>query len=450
MHTPKYIHKFAEIIDLLFGGKVYVVGGAVRDYFMGYTPKDYDLEVWGVPEPDLINIPNVHVQEAGHRFGVWIVDFEGETFEVALPQDRVSSPDGDRSKEWAEINPWLPIEQSLLRRDYTMNAIAFDVQTGEFIDPLGGQEDIEWGILSAVNIRNFADDPLRVLRGFQFCSRFDLVANEYTLMAAQQTDWFDQLSTDRIRNEWDKWAKGAYPHRGIEFLRDTGWIKHFPVLADLELLPQDPIHHPEGDVLTHTILALSECRVDDPIVKYAVLLHDIGKPEALQVDLSTPRHDQMGAGLVPEFFRSIGREWENSLPNDITQVQSLVGEHMWMMSFRLPPSDIAIRRLAVRLQPASVEQWAQVCLADINGRDIKDVQADSENIVDVYERARHMEVEQDAPQNIVMGRHLIDAGIIEPGPEMGNLIRVLYRMQVDGIFSTLEDGLEYAWKIANE
>ena len=438
------IVKFALDVDSL-GGQAWIVGGMVRDWVLGVPSKDVDMEVTGLEQSELEALDGWKVEPAGQRFGVWLVRQNGvnhDTFEVALPQTRQRFGTG-HNDEIALIDTSLTIVESLSRRDYTMNAMAVNVLTGEMEDPFNGCSDLENGILQAVNADNFGADPLRVLRGMQFCSRFNLTASPNTLASAQNwIDGFHTLSPDRVRVEWQKWANGQFPAAGIRFLVDCGWVIHFPAIAGLDGVRQDVRWHPEGDALEHTILALENVG-GNPAVSFAVLLHDIGKAHTTILDdghIASPGHADVSADMVPEFFRSAG--WQFGNPTEFVQiVAAMVREHMWLASFQNVPTSRAIRRLSVRLSPASVDDWAVVCAADICGRG--NPNADVSMVAAVVNRANEMEIVHNPPEPIVMGRHLMRMGVA-PGPGMGDIIRQCFQAQLDGEFDNLDDGLQFA------
>jgi len=450
IQTPQAIRDFALMLSIAFGAETWVVGGACRDTVLGDTPHDIDIEITGLSEYNLTHLPFAQVIPGGDRFGVWIVTFHDETFEVALPQTRERVGDG-HSGEIAHIDPNLPIEQSLARRDFTANAIAWNVLTEEIVDPFDGIDDIHTGILRAVNAGNFADDPLRVLRGVQLASRTGLVPDCPTVSAAQaQIGGFSALSSDRVRQEWVKWAQGSTPALGIKFLVECGWIECFPSLNALRETEQDPIWHPEGDALTHTIFALEVQPSCDPIINWAILLHDIAKPHctATREDgrIISPGHDQLGADMIPDVLREFGFEIHGRIPEWVQAVQAIVREHMWAASLSGAPGHRGVRRLARRLAPATVRQWGAVCLADVGGRAIARSERNSliDTILDVAEDATSLGIVDDGPAKIVTGKLLIEHDIIEPGIAMGKLIDLLFELQLDGWFTDEEIGLQFA------
>jgi tRNA nucleotidyltransferase (CCA-adding enzyme) len=435
--------KFVRLIDAL-DGQAWIVGGAVRDAICGRPSKDIDLEISGVSVETLETLPNWVVQPAGDRFAVWLVspepDFNhGEFFEVCVPHVRVKTGAG-RMDETAIIDTDLDIAVSLGRRDFTCNAMAVNAVTGEFVDPFDGQGDLMHGILRAINADNFADDPVRVLRGMRFASTHGLAASQETVQAASQNVAGGiHLDDNRQRQEWVKWAGGSHPHLGIQFLRDAGWLVHWPILGNLDGIAQHPVWHPEGDVLTHTILALQALNNSNPITVWATLLHDIGKAEAQDEDGTAYGHDDIGAEMVVDFFHSIGFQWSRP-PEWVHAVAAIVREHMRAASWGVEISARAVRRLAGAVEPATIRQWAAVCMADTMGRE--DASHVDEAVVIVAEIASRQVIIDNGPAPIIGGRHLIEAGF-SPGPRMGEIIRAANAEHVEMPFDNVDDAIHW-------
>jgi len=439
---------FVRLVDAL-DGQAWIVGGAVRDAVCGRTFHDIDLEVSGVSVETLESLPNWNVIPAGDRFGVWLVSsangtHSGNTFEVCLPHVRIRTGAG-RMDEVAIIDPDLPIDVSLGRRDFTCNAMAVNAVTGELVDPFDGRTDLLDGILRAINADNFADDPVRVLRGMRFASTHGLTPSTETVQAASENVAGGiHLDDNRQRQEWVKWAGGAHPHLGIQFLRDAGWLVHWPILGNLDGIEQHPEWHPEGDVLTHTILALQALNNSNPVAVWATLLHDIGKAQVQDVDGTAHGHDDVGADMVPDFFRSIGFQWSTS-PEWVQAVVAIVREHMRHVSWQVEPTRKAVRRLARDLEPATVREWASVCLADMGGRGTR-VDNNDDMVMWAVEIASRQNVLDESPQSIIMGRHLIEAGFT-PGRHMGEIIQAADREHLDCPFDDVADGMK--WVLEN-
>lgn len=448
---PAEIKLFVQTIALA-GGQTWAVGGWVRDLLAGRPAKDVDLEVTGVSVETLENLPGWFVNPAGHRMGVWLVKAQAlantETFEVCVPQRRERFGQGHMD-ERAVIDTSLSIEESLLRRDLTVNAMAVNLEDGTLVDPLNGQADLADGILREVDEINFVFDPVRMIRAMRFASTHNLWPTEQLLdMIYTHAHLIQHVDANRMRTEWSKWAASDCPENGINFLVASGLIEFFPTLQALANVEQSPIWHPEGDALTHTICALEEAPTCDPVVTWAILLHDVGKISCTFVDddgnIVSPGHADVSADMVPAVLREFGFDiHDGNLPQWVQAVQALVREHMWLASFgRQEPSARSIRRHARRLSPATMHQWSQVALADTLGRGPASDMDSAAKAVRMAERAAEMDILHDAPVAIVMGRHLIDMHM-QPGPHFGEILRAAEEAQMDGEFSDEAGGI--AW-----
>lgn len=220
-------------------GEVFIVGGAVRDVLMGGRPKDVDLLARGIPGDELdallATLPGSS-QMTGRDFGVFRFAAAGCEVEIALPRTERST--GDRHTDFeVDYDHTLTVEEDLLRRDFTCNAIAFDIASGRVIDPYGGQRDIADGVLRAVSPRAFLEDPLRILRGLRAHARHGLVPDAQTRQEmAQNASRLEHLTAERIGEEWEKLLETDEPHRGMALARTTGvlpeLIRELPASAD--------------------------------------------------------------------------------------------------------------------------------------------------------------------------------------------------------------------------
>lgn len=448
------IVSFSEEITAM-GGKVYIVGGAVRDMFIGSIPKDIDLELSGISVDQLENgLQNKWiVKAAGQRFGVWIVVRAGSdtSFEVCLPQKRIRTGSGHKD-EIAIIDTSIDIVESLGRRDFTVNSMAIDITNGVLFDPFGGVRDIQQRVLCPVSDSAFASDPLRVLRGFSFASRFGFTASDSVRVQAKANiDGFYTLSNERVRVEWQKFISGSFLSHGIQYLLDTDWIQCFPTLANVANVEQDTMWHPEGNVIAHTMQVIDHiaAHTQDVVSRWAGLLHDVGKVSTTTVRddgrIVSPGHAEESASLVQTFMQEIGVEISKNVQDWITQVERVVEHHMWAASMHERATDRAIRRLVRSLSPASITQWAEVCIGDISGRG-DDVNVGQVNfIVNVAGRASQMiDVTTNGITPIVTGQVLIDHDVIQPGRRMGTVIAAAMDAQVDGTFTTVAGGVQWA------
>ncbi len=210
-------------------GRPRLVGGGVRDWLLGLAPKDLDVEVAGVDFETLQRAlaPFGATDVVGRSFGVVKVRVAatGAEYDFSLPRRESKIGAGHRGFAVAP-DPDLDDAAAAARRDFTLNAIAYDPLDGAIIDPHGGQAD-----LAARRLRHtsaaFGEDPLRVLRAFQLAARFDLtLAPETAALCRTISGAYAELPVERVWGEWDKWAtKAVAPSRGLAVLEETGWLR---------------------------------------------------------------------------------------------------------------------------------------------------------------------------------------------------------------------------------
>lgn len=248
INIPNYVYSILSDIKQI-GGRALVVGGAVRDAILGKDPKDIDFEVYRVPYDQLNEILSKYGKAdlVGQSFGVIkFVGPDGADFDFSLP--RTDSKSGVKHKDFdVTVSSDLSPAEAAQRRDFTINAISYDPITYELIDPFNGQKDLQDKMLRHTS-EAFSEDPLRVLRGLQFASRygFDLAPETIELMKSIK-DQYQHLPKERIEQEFKKLVtKGVEPGKAIQFLYDTEWSENFPEIHGLYHTPQDSEYHPEG------------------------------------------------------------------------------------------------------------------------------------------------------------------------------------------------------------
>jgi tRNA nucleotidyltransferase (CCA-adding enzyme) len=435
------------------GGKPYVVGGAVRDGLLGYPVKDYDVEVFGLPHERLEALLAAHgrVDAVGQAFRVYkLSGVEGVTgaLDVALPRRDSKVGPGHRGIA-AEGDPALPVEDAARRRDFTMNAMLLDPSTGEILDPRGGRSDLEARVLRAVDAETFAEDPLRALRAVQFAARYELEVDPATaaLCAAMP---LAELPAERVFGEVEKLLlRARTPSRGLVLLKAWGMLPVIaPELLPLEATPQDPAWHPEGDVWVHTLQVVDEAAAlladlaeDRPrqlVVMLGALCHDLGKPQTTRFEdgrLRSRGHEE--AGLPPA--RALLDRWNvhTLLGYDVrAQVLAMVAHHLkpgQLYDERERVGDGAIRRLAAKCE---ADLLYRVAKADCLGRRPG---AFAPVAMEWFrERVRALDVAVRPPEPILRGRDVLALGV-EPGPEVGRVVRAVYEKQLDGAVATLEE-----------
>jgi len=441
------------------GGRALLVGGCVRDELMGTQPKDWDLEVYNLDAARLREILDQFgpVNVVGEAFTVYKL---GKHLDVSIPRRERKSGRGHRGFV-IEGDPSMSVTEATRRRDFTINAILQDPLTGEIIDPFDGRRDIEQHVLRAVSRDTFAEDSLRVLRAAQFAARFEFEIDPDTVELCRAIDLSD-LPSERIWGELEKLLlRAARPSIGFEWLQRLGAIeKLFPEIQSLIGVPQDPEWHPEGDVFVHTKLVVDRARelIEDlsyprrVTVMLAALAHDFGKPattEFLEGRWRSRGHEEAGVPPAESFLDRINVHTIDGY-NVRAQVIALVREHLKPGEFykkRDEVGDGAFRRLARRCEP---DLLYRVAKADSLGRNAEWVPRERWYGSDAQEwfiqRSRELEVDQRPPEPLLLGRHLLELGV-EPGPQMGEITRAVYEMQLDGRVRNLDDAIEEARKL---
>ena len=436
------------------GGHALIVGGWVRDRCLGRDSKDVDLEVYGLPAPGvralLERIDRVNV--VGEAFTV----FKVGSIDVALPRRESKTGRGHRGFE-VTGDPDLPVEEAARRRDFTINAIAWDPLTEKYVDPYGGQADLKRKRLRAVDPRTFGDDSLRVLRAIQFAARFELDVDEATRALCRRIV-LDDLPAERIWGELEKLLlQAARPSIGFRLAFELGVVHQlFPELGALVDCPQEPEWHPEGDVWVHTLLVIDRARE---------LIHDLERPRQIVLMLGAVCHD-FGKPATTAWqdgrIRSFNHEEEGVAPAhaflDRLNVHSVEGydvrqQTIGLVAHHLKPGmwhkvrdevgDGAFRRLARKVD---LELLARLAKADCLGRPGP---FDCSAMDWFLSRARALGVEHTPPAPLLLGRHVLVLGL-EPGPRIGRILSEVYEQQLDGAIATVEDAIEAAKQIIKD
>jgi tRNA nucleotidyltransferase (CCA-adding enzyme) len=436
------------------GGRALIVGGWVRDRVMGRPSKDMDIEVFGVPSERLKALLARFggVNTVGESFTVYKV----AGLDVSLPRRESKTGRGHKGFT-VEGDPALSYEDAARRRDFTINALAWDPLTEEYLDPFGGRQDMERRILRAVDARTFAEDSLRVLRAVQFAARFEFVVDPATAALCRAIP-LDDLPAERVWGEIEKLLLRAHrPSIGFALALELGVVERlFPELDALVGCPQEPEWHPEGDVWIHTLLVIDEARkrIDDleypqqVAVMLGAVCHDLGKPATTAfVDgrIRSLEHEEQG---VPPSTSFLDRLNVHSLQGyDVRrQVLGIVANHLKPGMFckaQPPVGDGAFRRLALKVD---LELLARVARADCEGRGGG---FDCSAMDWFVQRARELGVEHAAPDPLVKGRHLLELGV-KPGPAIGEVLKQVYERQLDGSVADFDAAFALARDLARE
>ncbi|HUR29771.1 MAG TPA: CCA tRNA nucleotidyltransferase [Planctomycetota bacterium] len=423
------------------GGKVYEVGGVVRDRLLGLPSKDADLLVTGVPAAALKSLlerlGEVHL--VGQSFGV--LKFKpkghsGEPIDIALPRVERSTGAGHRDFE-VSFDHTLPVDVDLGRRDFTVNAIAQDLRTGEFVDPHGGRKDLEARKLRVVFERAFEEDPLRILRGIQFAARLKLVVEPATReLMKKHAPLVATVSVERVVQELKKLLLAQTPSIGFYLMREVGVMKL--ILPELEALTGvlQPGKEKVGDAFDHTLKVLDAARGDaaldnagDATLMIAALFHDLGKATTAKLEengrLTFHGHQFVSKKLARRRMEQLKIQQMGVSPDEIL---TLVENHMFDTGPEF--TDKALRRFARKIGVPLVFKQIDLRIADNRGG------AHPQNIkkpLNLRRRIRE-ELDRKAPFGLkdlaINGNDLLEHGYA-PGPKIGLKLNELLELVLD-------------------
>ncbi|MDB6079930.1 MAG: polynucleotide adenylyltransferase/metal dependent phosphohydrolase, partial [Akkermansiaceae bacterium] len=414
------------------GHTAYFAGGCVRDRLLGKEPKDYDIATSATPAQVLKLFPGSN--EVGAHFGVIIVKLGGHQTEIATFRTDGSYRDGRRPETVTFSTP----EEDAQRRDFTVNGLFENPDTGEVIDHVGGQADLQARVLRAIGNPGdrFGEDALRLMRAVRFATVLGFVIEPATWQAIQDhSTGLRQISPERIRDEFSKIIAAPRRADGLDLLVQSGLIEHFlPEVLPLIGCEQPPQWHPEGDVYIHTRIMLGMIAPDAPLdLCLAVLLHDIAKPPTFQYDAAADRirfngHDALGATMADEILRRL------RYPNEIVEsVAFMVSRHMQFMNVQNMRVAKLKRFMAEPTFPRELELHRVDC-ASSNGF--------TDNLEYLIEKDAEFAAEPLIPAPLVTGRDLIEMGQT-PGPKFKDLLEAVQTEQLEGRLTEREAALEW-------
>ncbi len=445
----KEVHVFDKIVKIAefikeSGGIAFSVGGSVRDEIMGIPPKDYDIEVFGLERDQLEKLVSKHgkVNNVGKSYNVIKLTIGDSEIDISVSNKQDNDPETE-----SDLN--TSIKQSMSCRDFTINAIYKDILTGQIIDHYNGVDDINNKILKITNLQEFKKDPLRVLRGIQFASRFNLKIDENSEKEMMNMiNEVKEISKERIKDEWIKiLLKSEKPSKGLRLAKKWGILKEiYPEIDKLQTIPQDKEWHPEGDVWEHTLLTVDAMRKiieeeklsqqENVLLILTALCHDLGKiTTTKEVDgkIKTINHEQAGEELTRKLLLKMGIQ-EKLL---IKKVSNLVGQHLKPLTFYTSfkqgqnITDGAFRKLAGKIHPATMKQLMLVSKADFYGRGCPTdetffIQGDW-----FMDRVNKLSIQDMKAENIIKGKDLEKLGF-KPGPLYSKIIELANEMDVQG------------------
>lgn len=449
MNTLKVCKKIAELVSEK-NGRVYFVGGYVRDKLLNHESKDYDIEVHGIEPKDLGDILNKVGKKIqyGKDFGVY--SLVGHNIDIAMPRKEKQRGTGHKDFD-IFVDPYIGTKKAAIRRDYTINSLMEDVLTGEIIDHFNGQDDLKNKIIRHVNNETFQEDALRVLRACQFASRFEYTIDPSTLELCKKMD-LSHLSKERVFDEMAKaLLKANKPSIFFNYLREMNHLDYwFKELVPLIGCPQNPIYHKEGDVWNHTMMVLDEgaklrSKAREPLFfMISCLCHDLGKP------LATESID----GVIHSYYHEIkGMDVANEFLLRLTNSKSLIKYTLDMIKLHMRPATLCFDKASYKAsnkffdETYCPEDLILLVLADSKGMIKETPYLDFED--ELYDRLNHYKEIIARPR--VTGKDLLDNGIKE-GKIFKELLKYSFNLHLKEVDkeSSLKQTLNYYQELLNK
>ena len=412
------------------GYETYWAGGCVRDQLLQRTPYDYDIATAATPDQVLNVFP--HANAVGRNFGVVIAEQNRCLFEVATFRIDQGYSDGRHP----DAITFATAEEDAQRRDFTINAMFWDPISQTLHDFVQGQHDLQARIIRCVGNPHlrFQEDHLRMLRAVRFAHRLDFQLDPHTATAiSTEAPRLRHISPERIRDELTRILMEAQrPGQAVWTLETLGLLRTFlPEVSDLQHQQQPPEFHPEGDVLTHTLMMLDDMALRTPALAYAVLLHDIAKPATATYTGDRIRfhgHAELGARMAESILRRL--RMSNAL---IEEVCACVRGHMRFMEVQKMRTSTLRRMVGSPYFPTEMELHRLDCRA-------------CHGMLDHYafleQKIQAFEQEPVLPEPWVRGNDLIAMGL-KPGPHFGKILKQAYDQQLEGNVKNREALLQW-------
>jgi poly(A) polymerase len=427
------------------GFSLALVGGSVRDALLGRLGNDLDFTTDARPE-DVLKIVRPWadaVWEVGIAFGTVgcqkdaRVEDADMSFLVEITTYR--SEAYDRTSRKPEVSYGDSIEEDLVRRDFTVNAMAVALPEKEFIDPHGGLDDLSAKVLRTPGAPedSFSDDPLRMLRAARFAAQLDFeVASEVVEAMTAMSDRLEIVSAERVRDELNKLLLSAHPAKGLALLVDTGLAEHvLPELPALRLESDE--HHRHKDVYEHSLIVLQQAidlEEDGPdlVLRLAALLHDIGKPRTRRFEkdgrVSFHHHEVVGAKMTKK--RMTALKYSNDMIRDVSKLVEL---HLRFHGYGTGEwTDSAVRRY-VRDAGPLLDRLHKLTRSDCTTRNKRKAAALSRAYDGLEERIAQLQEQEelDSIRPDLDGNQIMEILGVSPGPEIGRAYKFLLELRLE-------------------
>ena len=433
-------HTRQQSLDILrtlraAGHTSYWAGGCVRDLLLDRTPKDYDIATAARPE-EILGLFDKTLA-VGQAFGVITVVIGKHPHEVATFRRDLDYHDGRHPEGVTFSEP----EEDARRRDFTVNGLFYDPETEQILDFVNGQEDVQHKVIRAIGNPHdrFEEDALRMLRAVRLAATLEFSIEEQTAAAIRElAGTIARVSTERIQQELTRMLTEApLAGQGLALLLDLGLLEVIlPEVARMHGQAQPPEFHPEGDVFTHTVLMLDGMENPDPILAYAVLLHDVGKPPTAAVSIEPDGrerirfngHAHQGATMATEILRRL------KLPNAVIEgATHCIANHMRFMDVPNMKRSTLRRMVGDPLFPSELKLHRLDCLCS---------HGDLSNYTFLRQFQKDLANEPVLPDPWISGHDIMALGILE-GPAIGHWHKTAYERQLEGSSASKEELLTW-------
>ncbi len=415
------------------GFEAFWVGGCVRDFLLGHVPSDYDVAT--AATPDQIEQIFPKTLPVGRRFGVVVVVQNGFSIQVATFRAEAGYQDGRHPDKVTFSNA----RADALRRDFTVNGLFHNPVTGETHDWVDGRKDLEAKTIRTIGDpeERFGEDHLRMLRALRFAAQLGFQVEHRTINSIRsRAERIQSVSAERIRDELLKLFHPRHAERGLRLLEASGLLRHvLPEFAPCLASPQHPAFHPEGSVFEHVCLMLAHVPADaHPLLPWAVLLHDIGKPETFSRDPITGvihnyGHEKTGAQIAEKLLSRL------RFPRkEISLLVRSVKSHMQFKdASRMRKS--TLRRMLLRPTFDFELALHQLdCLGSHHELDTYDF---------LLREAAELSKRPEVRPPLVNGDDLISLGF-KPGPALGRVLNEIRERQLQDELKTREDAIAFS------
>ena len=407
-------------------------GGCVRDMLMGRVPRDYDIAT----NADLQQVIGIfpHAQVVGAHFGVVIVRLGDYTYEVARFRRDLAYSDGRHPDGVVFVDE----EEDARRRDFTINGMFYDPVADAVFDYVGGQADLQRKVIRTIGDPHarFSEDRLRMLRAIRFACRYHWPIEEKTReVIGTLSASIAFISLERVRDEFVKILTEGGAPLGVRWLIDLGLMAVFmPEVVAMDGVPQPPQFHPEGDVLTHTLIMLGLMHNPSAELAMGILLHDVGKPPTYQVRdrIRFHNHTKVGREMTEEICRRLRFSSEQT-----KYIAALVADHHKFVHVQeMRPS-----RLKRFLRTDRFEDHLM-----LHRIDCLSSHGELDNYTFCKTALETLEPEQIRPVPLINGRDLIAMGK-NPGPAFKKVLRAVEDAQLEGRVTQREEALKLAAQV---